>query len=209
MDLSSLLLLFFKGILIGFSVAAPVGPIGILCIRRTLSNQKILAILTGLGSASADAFYGSIAAFSLAGIADFLTNHDFYLRFFGGFLVAWIGFSVIASPPFKNENKLKERDSSLHAFTSAFALTMSNPITLVVFAAAFTAMGISPFYQSFSQASLLVTGVFIGACCWWITLITIIHFLKHKLSKQQLLWINRFSGIILIGFSLYIWGSLV
>lgn len=209
MDFSSLCILFVKGILIGFAIAAPVGPIGILCIRRTLSNQKMLAVLTGLGSACADVFYGTVAAFSLAGIADFIIKYDFYLKFFGGILVAWIGFSVITSPPFKNENNLKERDSLLHAFTSAFVLTLSNPITLIVFAAAFTAMGVSPVYQSFSQASFLVVGVLIGASCWWISLIITIYFLKHKLSELQLLWINRFSGIILIGFSVYILASLI
>lgn len=210
MEFPSLCILFFKGILIGFAIAAPVGPIGILCIRRTLSGQKALAGLTGLGSACADAFYGTIVAFSLAGIANFITKHDFYLRLFGGLLVAWIGFSVIRNPSIKKiENKLEGRNSSFHTFSSAFLLTISNPITLIVFAAAYTAMGVSPNYQSFTQALLLVVGVFMGASLWWMSLITTTYLMRHKFSELQLLWINRFSGVTLIGFSLYILLSLI
>lgn len=209
MELSSLFILLIKGIIIGFAIAAPVGPVGILSIRRTLSNQKILAALTGIGSACADVFYATIAAFSLAGIADFILKHDFYLKLFGGVLIAWIGISVIKNPSFVKTKSLEIRDSPFHAFTSAFVLTLSNPITLIVFAAAFTAMGVSPIYQSFLQASFLVAGIFLGASSWWISLISITHLMRHKLSEPQLLWINRFSGVTLIGFSIYILISLV
>lgn len=209
MDFFFFLILFLKGILIGFVIAAPIGPIGVLCIRRTLSNHKVLASLTGLGAACADAFYSAIAAFSLAGISDLIVKYKFYLSLFGGILLLLIGFSILKNPSYKASDKLDGRDSLLHAFTSAFLLTVSNPITLIVFAAAFTAMGISPIYQSFFQASLLVAGVFIGASCWWVSLITAIYFMKHKLSATQLLWINRFSGVILIGFAVYILLSLI
>lgn len=209
MDLFSLLIPFLKGILIGFAIAAPVGAVGILCIRRTLSRHIVLAGLTGLGSACADTFYSIIAAFSLAGISDFITTHNGYLRFFGGIFLAWIGFFILKNPPVKNTQKLAEQDSLFHAFTSAFILTISNPITLIVFAAAFTTMGINPLHQSFFQASFLVGGVFVGASCWWLFLITISYWMQHKLSDPQLIWINRFSGVILIGFSLYILISLV
>lgn len=209
MDYSSLFILFLKGALIGFAISAPIGPIGILCIRQTLSHQKTLAGLTGLGSACADVFYATVTAFSLAGIADFIITYDFYLRFFGGILIAWIGFSIIQNPSLKKKKKIDERNSPFHTFTSAFVLTLSNPITLIVFAAAFTAMGIAPISQSFSQASSLVAGVFFGASAWWLSLITISHLMHHKLSERQLLWINRFSGVILLGFAAYILLSLV
>jgi len=208
-DFSSILILFCKGILIGFAIAAPVGAVGILCIRRTLSNHKLLATLTGMGSACADMFYGTVAAFSLAGITDFITKHEFYLKLFGGILIAWIGFAIIKHPSRKKTEEIEGIDSPLHAFTSAFVLTLSNPITLIVFAAAFTAMGVAPIYQSFTQASFLVAGVFIGASFWWIFLITTIYLLRHRLSEAQLLWINHFSGVILIGFSVYILLSLI
>lgn len=209
MDFSPFFILFFKGILIGFAIAAPVGPVGILCIRRTLSHKVVLAGLTGLGSAFADAFYGTVTAFSLAGIAAFIIKYDFYLRLFGGIIVAFIGFSLIRDRSHIQTIRIRGEDSRVHAFTSAFVLTISNPVTLIVFAAAFTAMGISHTYQSFAHASALVLGVFVGACCWWLTLIIISHLMHHKLSEPQLLWINRFSGVILLGFSAYILISLV
>jgi threonine/homoserine/homoserine lactone efflux protein len=209
MDFPALFILFIKGILIGFAIAAPVGPVGILCIRRTLSHQKMLASLTGLGSAFADAFYATVTAFSLAGIAAFIIRYDFCLKFFGGVIVAFIGFSIIMNPSPKKSQTIEGGNSPFHAFSSAFVLTISNPITLIVFAAAFTAVGISPIYQSFSQASSLVAGVFVGASCWWLTLITISSLMQHKLSDPQLLWINRFSGVILLGFAAYILISLV
>ncbi|MBA3812946.1 MAG: LysE family transporter [Alphaproteobacteria bacterium] len=209
MDFSLLFLLFIKGIFIGFVIAVPVGPVGILCIRRTLSHQNVGAALTGLGSAFADTFYAAVTAFSLAGIAAFITKYDFYLKLFGGLIVACISFSIIMNPSPKKTDKIEGRDSPFHVFTSAFVLTISNPITLIVFAAAFTAVGISPLHQSFSQASFLVAGVFLGASCWWLTLITISHLMQHKLSDPQLLWINRFSGVILFGFAAYILISLL
>ncbi len=209
MVLSILLLLFFKGILIGFLIAAPVGPIGILCIRRTLSGSYALGLFTGLGAALADTVYGAIAGFSLAGVADFITQHNFYLRLFGGILLAWIGFSIFRASPRETPQEKAEEKNLLHTFTSAFFLTLSNPITLLVFAAAFAAMGISPVNDSLLQASVLVAGVCLGASAWWLSLSTAIHLMHHKLSDQQLLWINRSSGVMLVGFSLYMVLSLL
>jgi len=210
MNLSIVLLtLFVKGILIGFLIAAPVGPIGILCIRRSLSGNYVLGFVTGLGAALADTVYGAIAGFSLAGIADFITANNFYLRLFGGALLAWIGFSIFRAPPRKTTLEKVEDENTFNAFTSAFFLTISNPITLLVFAAAFAAMGISPVNDSLTQASILVAGVFVGASAWWLSLSTGVHLIHHKLSDQQLLWINRVSGVMLIGFSTYMLLSLI
>jgi threonine/homoserine/homoserine lactone efflux protein len=203
------LILFLKGALIGCAIAAPVGPVGILCIRQTLSRHAILATVIGLGSACADVFYGSIAVFGLVGISNFMTSHDFYLRLFGGIIVGGIGLSVMRTPPLNKAEAPKGLDSPFHAFMSSFILTISNPITLLVFAAAFTALGISPHDPSLLRAVALITGVFMGAICWWLSLIFVIHLLKHKLSETQLFWINRVSGVVLIGFSVYILVSLV
>lgn len=209
MDLPSLFILLLKGFVIGFVIAAPVGAVGILCIRRTLAQHKFLAVLTGLGSAFADAFYATLTAFSLAGISELIIKYDFYLKLFGGILLIFLGFSILRSHHLKEMQKVDTKDSPLHTFTSAFVLTISNPLTLFVFAAAFSATGISPHYESFIQASLLVVGVFCGACGWWLSLITIISLMKHKLSDTQLHWINWFSGAILLVFAASILASLV
>ena len=209
MSLSILFIIFLKGILAGFVIAAPVGPIGILCIRRTLSGRYALGFVTGLGAGLADTFYGAIAGFSLASIAEFIKNNDFYLRLFGGILLGRISFSIFRSPPREPNLETGEEGTLLHGFTSAFFLTISNPITLIVFGAAFAAMGISPAEDSLSQASALVVGVFLGSTTWWLSLSTSVHLMHHKLSDRQLLWINRCSAIMLGMFSTYILLSLV
>ncbi len=206
---TTLLILFIKGTLIGFAIAAPVGPIGILCIRRTLSGRYALGLFTGLGAGLADTFYGAVAGFGLASISDFIHHYDFYIRLFGGFLIAWIGVSIFRSHPRELSQDSSSEGSLIQAFTSAFFLTLSNPITLLAFAAAFAAMGIKPVHDSLSQASILVAGVFVGATTWWISLSTAVHLMHHKLSETQLLWINRSSGIMLFGFSIYILLSLL
>lgn len=209
MGLSMLFIIFLKGILIGFAIAAPVGPIGILCIRRTLSGSYALGLVTGLGAAVADTFYGAIAGFSLVSIANFIKNNNFYLRLFGGILLAWIGLSIFRAPPRGLGQENADEGTFFHAFTSAFFLTISNPITLLVFGVAFAAMSISPAGDSLLQAFVLVFGVFLGAAIWWFSLSTSVHLMHHKLSDTQLLWINRSSGVMLIVFSIYILLSLV
>ncbi len=209
MILSSLCFLFLKGILIGFLIAAPVGPIGILCIRRTLSGRYGLGLMTGLGAGVADTVYGTIAGFSLVSIAALITQYDFYLRLFGGILVGWIGFSILKAPLRPDKLKNSQGETLFHGFTSAFFLTLSNPITLIAFAAAFAALGISPVEDSLSQSLALVGGVCVGANGWWLSLSTAVHLMHHKISETQLLWINRSSGIMLFGFSIYIFVSLV
>jgi threonine/homoserine/homoserine lactone efflux protein len=209
MDLPIYITLFFKGILVGFIIAAPIGPTAILCIKRSLSGRHILGLLTGLGAGLADTVYGAIAGFSLAGIAGFIEEYNFYLRLFGGILVAWIGVSIFRAPLRSNDDESKESETLLHGFTSAFFLTLSNPITLIVFAAAFAAMGIQPLEDSLLQASALVLGVFIGASGWWLTLVTSVTLMHHKISDTQLLWINRSSAVMLVGFALYILLTLI
>lgn len=201
--------LALKGIVAGFIIAAPVGPMGILCIRRTLAGSYVLGLATGLGAGLADTFYGTVAAFSIAGISDFIEHNSFYLHLAGGIALAWIGVSIFRSPLRENNMEEVDGETLIHGFTSAFFLTVSNPITLLVFAAAFAAMGVSTGNDSVPQALALVVGVFIGANTWWLSLSTAVRLMHHKLSDTQLLWINRSSGIMLFGFSAYLLLSLI
>jgi threonine/homoserine/homoserine lactone efflux protein len=201
--------LFLKGIVAGFIIAAPVGPIGILCIRRTLAGSYALGLATGLGAGLADTFYGTVAAFSIAGISDFIQNYSFYLHLGGGVVLAWLGVSIFRSPVRPNNIEEVDGETLFHGLTSAFFLTVSNPVALLVFAAAFAAMGISTANDSVSQALALVVGVFVGANAWWLSLSTAVRLMHHKLSDTQLLWINRSSGMMLFGFSAYLLFSLI
>lgn len=208
MPLSPFAFLFLKGILVGFLIAAPVGPIGILCIRRTLSGRFALGLATGLGAGVADTVYGAIAGFSLGSIAALIQEYNFYLRLFGGILLGWIGYVTFKTPLRQRNTKEMGEETLLHGFTSAFFLTLSNPITLIVFAASFSAVHASPLEGSFFQALFLVLGVFVGASGWWLSLSTIVHLMHKKLSETQLFWINRISGLMLLGFSAYMLLSL-
>jgi threonine/homoserine/homoserine lactone efflux protein len=201
-------LLFFKGLLIGFLIAAPVGPIGILCIRRTLSGRYLLGLATGLGAGVADTFYGAVAGFSLAAISDFIDTYNVFLRLFGGILLAWLGVYIYRAPPRYDDLGNGSKETLFHGFISAFFLTVSNPVTLLVFAAAFAAVGVSTANDSFVQSLTLVTGVFFGATAWWFSLTTGVHLMHHMLSDTQLLWINRVSGVLLVGFSIFMLLSL-
>jgi len=200
----SLLTLFLKSCLIGFLLAVPVGPVGILCIRRTLSGRYGASLMMGGGAAAADAVYGAIAGFSVAGIGALIQQYSFYLHLFGGIFVGWLGFCVVRAPLRTDPQAHMAQESLLQGVISAFLLTISNPITLIVFAAAFAAMGITLTDDSLTQGLVLTGGVFLGATGWWAVLTTMTHLLRRQLSEVHLLWINRVSGILLIGFSAYI-----
>jgi threonine/homoserine/homoserine lactone efflux protein len=209
MVFSGLLTLLFKGILVGFMIAAPVGPIGILCIRRTLSGCYALGFVTGLGAAVADTFYGAVVGFSLATVQDFIQAHSYYLHLTGGFLLGWIGLAILRSSPRPKISESSQEENLLHGFVSAFLLTISNPLPLLVFGASFAAVGVATANDSLLQAFILVFGVFIGASAWWLTLSTGVKLFHKRISDTHLLWINRFSGLMLLGFSLYMLASLL
>lgn len=208
MAFSSLFFLFFKGILIGVIVSAPTGPVGILCIRRAIAGRYGLSLVTGLGAGLADTFYGAVAGFSLASISNFISFYDFYLRLFGGIFVSWMGISIFRTP-LRQDPVGPREDTFFHALSSSFLVTISNPLVLLVFAAAFTVLGISPGEDSRAQGISLVSGVFVGASGWWVALSTFIFIIHRKLSPEHLLWINRASGVMVLGFGAYMLLSLI
>ena len=190
-------------------VSAPIGPVGILCIRRTLAGRYGLSIVTGLGAAAADTVYAVIAGFSLVSIAEFISRYNFCLRLFGGSLIIWIGILIFRTPLKQTSIKTFKTETFLQSFTSSFFVTLSNPIVLLVFAATFTALGISPAEDSFSQGFSLVGGVLAGASVWWVALSMIMFLIHRKVSSEHLFWINQISGVMLLGFGGYMLLSLV
>lgn len=209
MGTESLFLLFLKGVLIGFVIAAPVGPIGILSIRRAAAGRYGLSLATGFGAGLADTVYGAIAAFSLVGITELIARYDTYLRLGGGMLILWVGYSIFRTPFQEDPLESQKRDTFLGGVSSAFFITLSNPVVLIVFAAAFAVMGISPAEDSLTQGFVLVGAVFTGANGWWFLLSTLIILIHRRITPRQLLWINRISGTMLLGFGAYILLSLL
>jgi threonine/homoserine/homoserine lactone efflux protein len=200
--------LFLKGIVIGFLISIPVGPIAVLCIQRTLNEGKIHGMASGLGAATADAVYGFIAASGLTFISKFLVKEQIWLRLAGGLFLCYMGVGVFRS-------KLVQRASSengashFRSYVSALLLTLANPATFLALAAVFAGLGVVEVRVQYSSVGLLVGGVFIGSGLWWFILNSVTGVFLGKLGYARLTWLNKISGIIIIGFGLFVLASLV
>ena len=194
--------LFSQGLLLGFSIAAPVGPIGILCIRRTLAESRAAGFASGLGAATADALYGCVAAFGLTVVSEMLVRSRAPMAWGGGAFLLWIGWRTIrARPPELDPTTAAPRTRSLwSAWGSTFLLTVTNPMTILSFVAVFAGLGLGSSARGPAAALALVTGVFAGSAAWWFTLSGSVSLLRTRFTTRGLAWVNRISGAILIAF---------
>ncbi len=188
-----------RGILIGFSIAAPVGPIGVLCIRRTLAEGRATGFVSGLGAATADAIYGCIAGFGLTLVTRFLMDQQVWLRLFGGAFLCYLGLKTVLSRPAKQAASAKGSGLA-GAYGSTFLLTLTNPMTILSFAAVFAGLGLASAGGSYASAGILVLGVFTGSALWWLMLSGGVSLLRSKFDARGLEWVNRISGVIITGF---------
>lgn len=191
---------FLRGIILGFSIALPVGPIGILCIRRTLTQGHLIGLLSGLGAATADAICGAIAGFGLTFISAILIGHASGLRICGGIFLCYLGWKTLQSTP-THSAASTSAISLWSAYSSTVLLTLTNPMTMLSFAAIFAGFGLAG-AGSFRSASQLVTGVFLGSASWWLLLSSGVNLLRSKFNPQGLQWLNRISGLILLTFGI-------
>jgi threonine/homoserine/homoserine lactone efflux protein len=191
-----------RGLLIGFSIAAPVGPIGVLCIRRTLADGRVSGLVSGLGAATADAVYGSIAGFGLAFISNFLVSQQVWLRLIGGAFLCYLGSKTILAQP-SEQVAVSRGKGLLSAYGSTFLLTLTNPLTILSFVAIFAGLGLAGTGGQYAGAGILVLGVFMGSAFWWFLLTTGVGFLREKFNTRGLQWVNWISGAIILGFGLY------
>jgi threonine/homoserine/homoserine lactone efflux protein len=201
--------LFLRGLIIGFSIAAPVGPIGILCIRRTLSEGRASGLLSGLGAATADALYGCIAGFGLTMVSTFLVDQRFWIQLVGGAFLLALGVKTLRSVP--AERAAAASGVGLAAsYVSTLFLTLTNPMTILSFAGIFAALGVADTGGDLTAAASLVMGVFIGSAAWWLLLSGGVGLLREKLSAGLLRWTNRLSGAILLVFGIVaVWQAAV
>ena len=197
-----------RGILIGFSIAAPVGPIGVLCIRRTLAEGRATGFVSGLGAATADAIYGCIAGFGLTLVTRFLMDQQVWLRLFGGAFLCYLGVKTVLSRPAKQAASAKGSGLA-GAYGSTFLLTLTNPMTILSFAAVFAGLGLASAGGSYASAGILVLGVFTGSALWWLMLSGGVSLLRSKFDARRLEWVNRISGVIITGFGVVALLSLV
>ena len=199
---------FLKGIIIGFSIAAPVGPIGVLCIRRTLADGRLAGLVSGLGAATADLFYGCVAAFGLTFISQFLIDQEMWLRLIGGLFLLYLGAKTFFSKSSNDEIEQK-KGGLLNSYFSTFFLTLTNPLTILSFAAIFAGLGFVNTGGDYLSALTLVAGVFSGSALWWFLLSGGASFFQKKIDSQGLTWINRISGLIITVFGLVTLGGLL
>ena len=194
---------FLKGLAMGFCIAAPVGPIGLLCIRRSITDGRLAGFVSGLGAATADTLYGLVAALGLTAVTSFLLSHRPPIQLLGGAFLVYMGLSLIrAKPPAAVTGSAHARNLPA-AYASTFALTLANPATILSFIGIFAGLGIGVNTSGLLPATLLVTGVFLGSAVWWLLLSTIARWLGAKSHPEHLHLINVASGSLIIAFGAY------
>jgi threonine/homoserine/homoserine lactone efflux protein len=181
---------FLRGLVVGFSIAAPVGPIGLLCIRRTLARGRAVGFVSGLGAATADAAYGAVAGFGLTALSGFL---------------GYLGVRTFLAQP-ASRSAEREGRGLVGAYLSTLGLTLTNPSTILSFVAIFAGLGLGTSGAAaggdYAGASVLVGGVFLGSAAWWLILSGITGAVRGRFSPAGMRWVNRLSGAILTGFGL-------
>jgi threonine/homoserine/homoserine lactone efflux protein len=199
-----MLIFFIKGLIIGFSVAAPVGAIGLLCIRRSLTQGPLLGFVSGLGAATADTLYGLVAGCGFTFLSHALIENRLLLQFAGGIFLCWLGVkSLRSSPsPLSRPSSAKGEDV-LKAYLSTFFLTVANPATILSFIGVFAGLGLAERQGNLLLTSCLVLGIFLGSTLWWFVLCYGVGLLRERFTLHSLRWVNYISGFVIISFGLF------
>jgi threonine/homoserine/homoserine lactone efflux protein len=201
--------IFLRGLAIGFGIAAPVGPIGVLCIRRTLADGRVVGFASGLGAATADALYGAVAAFGLTLVSRALVEQRVWLQAVGGLFLCYLGIRTWMAAPASAAEAPGQGRGLLSACASTFALTLTNPTTILSFVAIFAGLGLGAGAGGYRPAALMVLGVFLGSAFWWLLLSTGVTFFRSALTREGLRWINRLAAAIITAFGIGALASLL
>jgi threonine/homoserine/homoserine lactone efflux protein len=195
--------IFAKALVVGLLIAAPVGPVNLLCAARSLTRGWRAGMISGLGAAAADTAFGAIAALGLGFVADALVAHRAALSLLGALFLFVYGWRVLAAPPAR-DTLATGRDGARSAIgdaLSAFALTLANPITVFSFLGVFVAFGIEADAAFDRRDAALLAGIFLGASAWWLTIATTASLLRGRFSVLGLAWANRVAGLTILGFA--------
>jgi threonine/homoserine/homoserine lactone efflux protein len=190
-----LLIALLNGIIVGIIIALPVGPVGLLCVRRTLFEGATYGFISGLGAATADTVFGTIAGFGLTFVRDFMLHYQNWFGAAGGLFLLYLGARALIAPGEADPEPLAG-EAHLAAYVSTFALTITNPITILAFAAIFAKFGVSR-EAGLLDVAVLVVGVFFGSLLWWLGLSFGVAGLRRVTGTVRLVWLNRISGAIL------------
>lgn len=193
--------IFLKGLLAGLVMCAPVGPIGLLCVRRTLMDGRIAGFVSLLGASTADGIYCTVAGLGVTYIAQFLMREHTPLTMLGGIVLIALGLKL-----FLSRREPEARESATHgyldAYVSSFLLMLANPMLILVFTALMTALGVHGWKSDYSATATLVAGVFTGSALWAPILVTVVSLFRPQFGTQRVVILNRISGIIIVGFGI-------
>lgn len=191
-------ILFIKCILTGLLLAAPIGPINLICIKRTLSEGRLSGLVVGFGAATADAVYGYAAAAGLSFLISFINEHEAAFRWVGGLFIAYLGWLTYRSEPQSQEVEKKTSKTLFGLFAGIFLLTLTNPVTIFTYIATFSSFSIAVLVTSLAKAALAAFGVFLGSLLWWIILTSVISFFRDKITLKTIGYINKIAGVLII-----------
>lgn len=191
-----------RGLILGFTIAAAVGPISVLCIRRTLAEGRLVGLASGMGVATADATYGAIAAFGLTALTDLLIDWRRALGLVGGSFLLWLAWKTIRSVPGEaaTTGTSPKRRGLVGAYLSILGLTLTNPLTILSFAALFVGLGVTG--GDAAGATALTLGVFTGSAAWWVVLVTVVGAVRGRLTPTGLRRVNVASGTLIGAFGI-------
>jgi threonine/homoserine/homoserine lactone efflux protein len=193
-----------KGLAIGFAIAAPIGPINLLCLRRSLADGRRIGFVSGLGAAAADTTYGALAAVGVTAVTGFLIGHRAWLQLFGGLFLIVLGLVTMRARSPRRAAAAPVRVGRLsEAFASTYVLTLANPMVIIAFTSVFAALGLGGQTGRTLDALELIVGVFLGSSLWWLTLTLLAGTFRHHLTDGWLRWINRIAGGVMTGFGLW------
>ena len=199
--------LIIQGVLIGFVVAVPVGPLGLLCINRAMAMGALCGLFSGLGVASADALAASIAALGISFVSDFFTAHQMVLRLGGGIFLCYLGWQIYGTNP-KEQPAPSDVNGMLNAYATTFFLPFSNPVTILSFIAIYAGWHVPSLQGRYIAAAMLALGVFLGSALWWIGLFVGMTVFRQSFSLRTLAWVHRVSGALIVGFGVVVLLSL-
>jgi len=192
------LALFWKGIIIGLMVSIPLGPIGVLCVQRTLNKGRKSGFVSGLGAAAADTFFSLVAGLGISMIITFIKAQHLYFQVIGGIIVMYLGIHIFFTNPVKQLRLQRTSQNKLSQdFLSVFFLTVSNPMAIFFFLAMFAGVNLTGDEIKLFHVGLIVAGVFLGSASWWFLLTTLVNIFRNRFRLKSIWWMNKVAGVII------------
>ena len=188
-------MLLVKGIIVGLLASIPLGPVGVICIQRTINKGKLSGFISGLGAATADTIFATIAGFSITFVINFIEEKQFFFQVIGGVIVMILGVSIFYTNPIRQlKRHRKNKSSMLEDYLSVLFITITNPLAVFLFIGLFASLRIVSTVGNGLYVGILLSGVFLGAATWWFVLSTIINRFRARFRLKQLWYINKISG---------------